>query len=280
MEFKFTKMHGIGNDYIYFDGINQNIPNNAEFIQNISDRHKGIGADGMIVILSSKEYDFKMKMFNMDGSEGDMCGNGIRCFAKFCYDKKLTDKKILDIETNAGVKKIELVFDKEEVTGAIVNMGAPILTPSLIPVDINKEKLVDEPIIINNKEYRFTGISMGNPHAVVFVDDLNVDINEIGPLFENNKIFPKRINTEFVQVIDDSVVKMRVWERGSGETQACGTGACAAAYASYLLGKTKNKVTVQLLGGNLDIEYKNNVIYMQGSATTVFEGVYKEEREK
>lgn len=275
MELTFTKMEGIGNDYIYVDGINQDVPMNPEFISKISNRHFGIGGDGMIVILKSDKYDFKMRMFNLDGSEGMMCGNGIRCFAKFCYDHNLTDKKVIEIETKAGLRIVELLFDGNEVIGAKVDMQEPILNTKDIPVIFSKDKMINEKVMIEDKEYNLTAVSMGNPHVITYVDDLDFDIEKIGPEFEKNEIFPESVNTEFVQVINDSYLKMRVWERGSGETMACGTGACAVMYASYLNGYCKDKATVELLGGKLEIELKDGHIFMTGPATTVFEGNIK-----
>lgn len=273
MQLHFTKMEGLGNDYIYVDGINQDVCMDKEFIRKISDRHFGIGSDGMIVILPSDKYDFKMRMFNLDGSEGKMCGNGIRCFAKFVYDHQLSDKHVLEIETKAGLRVVELLFEDNQCVGAKVNMGKPILTCKEIPCNFDKETMINEKVMIDNCEYKLTTISMGNPHTVTFVDDLdNLDLKEIGPKFEKNPLFPESVNTEFVKVINDHYVKMRVWERGSGETMACGTGACAVMYASYLNNYTNAKVTVELLGGCLEIEYVNGVIMMSGPAVNVFEG--------
>lgn len=272
MELSFTKMEGIGNDYIYFDGIHQDVPMNKEFIRKISDRHFGIGGDGMIVILKSDQYDFKMRMFNLDGSEGMMCGNGIRCFAKFCYDHHLTDKKILKIETKAGLRIVELIFDGDQVVGAKVDMQVPIIDCSKIPVIYHKNKMINESLYIGQKEYKLTAVSMGNPHIVTYVDSLNLDIKTVGRYFEKHRMFPHSVNTEFVEIVNNHHLKMRVWERGSGETMACGTGACAVMFASYLNGLCKEKATVELLGGNLEIEYKDGHIFMTGPATTVFEG--------
>lgn len=273
MQLHFTKMEGIGNDYIYFDGINQNVPLDKEFITKISDRHFGIGSDGMIVILPSKKYDFRMRMFNLDGSEAMMCGNGIRCFAKFIYDHHLSDKRVLEIETKAGLRVVELIFDDDKCVGAKVNMGKPITNCKEVPCNYDKEEMINEAIIIADQEYHLTTISMGNPHTVTFVDDLDsLDLEKIGPAFEHHKLFPESVNTEFVKVINDKYVKMRVWERGSGETMACGTGACAVMYACYLNNLTDKKITVELLGGCLEIEYNGDTINMSGPATTVFEG--------
>lgn len=274
---KFTKMEGIGNDYIYFDGINQNIPMNKTFISHISDRHFGIGSDGMIVILPSKQYDFQMRMFNIDGSEGKMCGNGIRCFAKFVYDHRLTDHTYLEIETLAGVKKVWLEVENGTVHSVKVDMGKPSLNVKDIPCLFDKEQMINEPVNINGTIYYLTSVSMGNPHTVTYVDHLDFDIKKIGPSFEKNPMFPESVNTEFVEVINRNYLKMRVWERGSGETMACGTGACAVMYASYVNGLCDSHVQVELLGGVLDIEYRDDVIWMSGPARTTFEGLINEE---
>lgn len=275
MNLYFTKMEGLGNDYIYIDGVNQDVPINEKRMQQWSDRHFGIGSDGVIVILPSKQYDFTMRMFNQDGSEGRMCGNGIRCFAKFCYDHHLTEKQVLDIETKAGLRKVELVFEEDIVIGAKVDMGKPVLQSETIPIVYNKDTMVNESLEVGDTKYIVTALSMGNPHIVTFVDNLDISLDVIGPLFEHHPIFPESVNTEFVQVINDSYIKMRVWERGSGETMACGTGACAAMYASYINGYIKKQATVELLGGTLDITYENQHVYMCGPTTTVFEGKIK-----
>lgn len=274
---RFVKMEGIGNDYIYFDGINQNIPTNREFIMNISDRHKGIGSDGMIVILKSDIADFKMRMFNLDGSEGKMCGNGIRCFAKFVYDYHLTDKTYLEIETLAGIKKVWLEVIDHKVYRVTVDMGIPSIHTKDIPCLLDKESVINEEIEVHNNMYRVSLVSMGNPHAIMYVDDFNLDISSIGILFEHSPLFPESMNTEFVKVIDRKHLSMRVWERGSGETMACGTGACAVMYASYLNGLCDGNVEVSLLGGKLNIELKDNHIFMSGPARVCFEGYFEEE---
>ena len=273
---KFTKMHGIGNDYIYvncMDGIDFD-PVQTSIA--LSDRHFGVGSDGMILICPSDKADFRMRMFNADGSEGRMCGNGIRCFAKYVYCKGLTEKTVLTIETLAGIKTAWLILDSNDVSAVRVDMGSPILEPSLIPVEFSGERMVDEKIDAAGKTWNVTAISMGNPHCVTYVDDVeSLDLEKIGPMFENHPMFPERVNTEFVRKIDDSTVQMRVWERGSGETWACGTGACAVAAASILNGVVnQNSVTVKLRGGDLLIEWDRgeNVIYMTGTATFVFEG--------
>lgn len=276
LELSFTKMEGIGNDYIYVDGINQDVPMNPEFIKKISDRHFGIGSDGMIVILPSDKYDFKMRMFNLDGSEGMMCGNGIRCFAKFCYDHHLTEKTYLQIETKSGLRTVELIFEDNQVVGAKVDMQEPITTCKEIPVLFNQDKMINQPVDIQGKTYHLTAISMGNPHVITYVDDLtHLPLEKVGPVFEHHPMFPESVNTEFVEVVNDHYLKMRVWERGSSETMACGTGACAVMYASYLNGYCQSKATVELLGGCLEIEYRDGHIFMSGPATTVFEGKIK-----
>ena len=274
---KFTKMEGLGNDYIYIDGIHQDVCMDPEFISRISDRHFGIGSDGMIVILKSDDYDFKMRMFNLDGSEGKMCGNGIRCFAKFVYDHHLTDQTYLEIETLGGVKKVWLDVYDNHVRSVKVDMGKPILDTKEIPCLFEKEYMINEPVDIDGKTYHLTSVSMGNPHTVMYVDSLDFDIQAIGPLLEKYSMFPESVNTEFVQVINREMLKMRVWERGSGETMACGTGACAVMYASYVNGLCDNHVQVELLGGILDIRYEDGHIFMSGPAKTVFEGVMNEE---
>lgn len=274
---KFTKMEGIGNDYIYIDGISQDVPMNVEFIQRISNRHYGIGSDGLIVILESEHYDFKMRMFNLDGSEAKMCGNGIRCFAKFVYDHHLTHQTYLEIETLGGVKKVWLTVSDEKVVSVKVDMGVPILKTQDIPCLFDKEEMIQEPINIDDCILEVTAVSMGNPHAVIYVNDLDYDIKNIGEKIEKLPMFPESVNTEFVEVINRQYLKMRVWERGSGETMACGTGACAVMYASYINGLCENKVQVELLGGILDISYEQGHIFMCGPARTVFEGIIDEE---
>lgn len=275
MELVFTKMHGIGNDYIYFDGIHQEIPLVPAFIEKISQRHTGVGSDGIIVAVKADNGDdIRMRMFNSDGSEAMMCGNGIRCFAKFCYENHLVDKKELRVQTKAGTRLVYLLFEGHEIVGARVNMSAPILDTAKIPVLWEKETMVNETITVGGKDYAMTAVSMGNPHGVVFVDSLDFDIEKIGPLFEKHELFPESINTEFVEIVRPDYVKMRVWERGSGETMACGTGACAVMYASHLVKNTETKVTVELLGGLLDISYDGKEIWMTGEASNVFKGTY------
>lgn len=273
---KFTKMHGIGNDYVYVNCLKETVENPREAARFVSDRHFGIGSDGLILIKPSEAADFLMDMYNADGSSAEMCGNGIRCVAKYVYDYGLTDKTEVDIETRAGIKHIVLTIKDGKVEKARVDMGEPILKPELIPVVGEGEQLVNEPILVDGKEYRMTCVSMGNPHAVVFMEEdvKNLEIEKIGPKFENHERFPKRTNTEFLKVLDRNTMDMRVWERGSGETWACGTGTCASVVAAVLNGLTERKVLVHLLGGDLEIlwDEKDNHVYMTGPATTVFDG--------
>lgn len=276
MNMKFTKMHGCGNDYVYVDCTNEMIENPSEVSKYVSDRHFGIGSDGLILICSSETADFRMAMYNADGSEGAMCGNGIRCVAKYVYDKGLTDKKNISIETKSGIKELELTVEDGKVSLVKVNMGAPILNAKDIPVDVDTEKCIDSDINIDGKEYKITCVSMGNPHAVTFIDEdvKTFPIEKIGPKFENHPMFPDRVNTEFVQVLNRHEVNMRVWERGSGETLACGTGTCATVVACVLNGLTDDEVTVHLLGGDLFIKYdrENDTVWMTGPAVIAFEG--------
>ena len=272
---KFTKLQGCGNDYVYVDCTKELIDDIPGKAIKVSDRHFGVGSDGLILIRPSDKADFMMDMYNNDGSRGKMCGNGIRCVAKFVYDKGLTDKTRLKIETLSGIKELDLTVENGEVTWVTVDMGAPITKPSLIPVISDQEILLQEPITVDGKEYKITCVSMGNPHAVIFVEDTDaLPLSTIGPGFEHHEIFPERVNTEFIQVLDRSHIKMRVWERGSGETLACGTGACASVVACILNGFTDNEVTVSLLGGDLKIRYdeKLNTVFMTGPAVKVFEG--------
>ena len=272
---KFTKMQGCGNDYVYVDATKEIISNIPETARRVSNRNYGIGSDGLILIRESEKADFMMDMYNQDGSRAQMCGNGIRCLAKYVYDHGMTDKKNLKIETLSGIKDLELFVEEGKVSMVKVNMGSPILEPSLIPVLSDKDVVINEPISVGGKTYHITCVSMGNPHAVVFVDNTKeFPVEEIGPLFENHEIFPQRVNTEFIHVIDREHIDMRVWERGSGETLACGTGACASVVASVLNGHTCNQVKVSLLGGDLFIEYdqENDKVYMTGPAVEVFKG--------
>ena len=274
---KFTKMEGIGNDYVYINTFEQKVLNPSELSKKISDRHFGVGSDGLILIGSSDIADFKMSIYNSDGSQAEMCGNGIRCVAKYVYDKGLTDKTEITIETLAGVKKVDVIIESDKVSLVRVDMGEPILKADKIPViNYTVEKSLNGETFVKTKvnEYDFTAVSMGNPHAVSFVESLDFDISKIGPTIENNSNFPNKVNVEFIQVINRNEIKMRVWERGAGETLACGTGASSSVVASYLNGYTERKVLVNLLGGNLEIEWNkdDNHIYMTGPAREVFEG--------
>ena len=276
---KFTKMHGCGNDYVYVNLFEETIADPAQLSIAVSDRHFGIGSDGLITIGPSDVADFRMRIYNADGSEAEMCGNGIRCVAKYVYDHELTSQTTITVETGAGIKTLDLLVENGKVTQVTVDMGEPILAPEEIPVIAEGMRVVDEPILVDGKEWRMTCVSMGNPHAVVFVDDVaNLELEKYGPAFETHTRFPKRTNTEFVQVHSRTEASMRVWERGSAETWACGTGTCASVMACILNGYTDNKVLVHLRGGDLVIEYNpdNNHIYMTGPATEVFQGVYGE----
>lgn len=273
---KFTKMHGLGNDYVYVNCFEEKIDNPPAVARFVSDRHFGIGSDGLIMINPSKTADFEMEMYNADGSRGEMCGNGIRCVAKYVYDYGLTDKTQISVETLGGIKYLDLTVEDGKVSLVKVDMGKPELEADLIPIISEREQVIDEPIEVDGKEYHMTGVSMGNPHAVIYVDDVKgLDLEKIGPKFENHERFPKRINTEFVHCIDRQTVEMRVWERGSGETLACGTGACAVAVSSILNNLTDTQVTVKLLGGDLQIEWdrEKDCVFMTGPATVVFDGV-------
>lgn len=272
---KFTKLHGCGNDYVYMDCTKEALENIPEIAIKVSDRHFGIGSDGLILIRPSDIADFMMDMYNNDGSRGKMCGNGIRCVAKYVYDKGLTDKTKLKIETLSGIKELDLTVENGEVTWVTVDMGAPITKPSLIPAVSVKDILIREPITVGDDIYEVTCVSMGNPHAVVFVSDTKaLPLETLGPKFEHHEMFPERVNTEFIRVIDRTHIEMRVWERGSGETLACGTGACASVVACILNGYTDHEVTVSLLGGELRIRYdeKKNTVFMTGPAVKVFDG--------
>ena len=272
---KFTKMQGLGNDYVYVNCFEEKVENPSELAVKVSDRHFGIGSDGLILIRPSVVADFRMTMFNADGSESEMCGNGIRCVGKYVYDYGLTDKTEVSVETLAGIKYLKFLIKDGKVDMVTVNMGEPILKPELVPVVGEGDAVIDSPIEVDGKEYKMTCVSMGNPHSVVFVDDVdNFPLHEVGPLFEHHKAFPRRVNAEFCQVIDRTHAKMRVWERGTGETLACGTGTCATAVACILNGKTEDEVTITLLGGDLIIRWdrEKNVIYMTGPARVVFDG--------
>lgn len=276
---KFTKMHGCGNDYVYVNGFTEKVADKPKAVVALSDRHFGIGSDGVIFINPSQQADFEMEMYNVDGTRAEMCGNGIRCVGKYVYDHGMTDKTSITVESFGKVKYLDLTVENGKVVKVKVNMGKPELTAKDVPVVSVHEQVIDEEIIVKEKSYRMTCVSMGNPHAVVFMDDVeHLAIEEIGPYFENHERFPNRTNTEFVQVIDDSHVKMRVWERGTGETLACGTGCCATAVACVLNRLTGAHVTVQVLGGEIEIywDQKENLVYMTGPAVTVFEGETEE----
>ena len=272
---KFTKMQGLGNDYVYVNCFKETIPNPSETARFVSDRHFGIGSDGLIMINPSEKADFEMEMYNADGTRGEMCGNGIRCVGKFVYDYGLTDQTEIAVETLAGIKYLHLTVEDGKAVKIRVDMGSPVLDADEIPVVSKNEQVVDEPIVVDGREYRMTAVSMGNPHTVVFVEDVKgLELEKIGPKFEQHERFPRRVNTEFARVLDRRTVEMRVWERGSGETLACGTGACAVAVACILNELTEDEVTVKLLGGDLKIQWdrEKNKVYMTGPAEIVFEG--------
>ena len=280
---RFTKMQGIGNDYVYVNGFEERVDNPGELAKRISDRHFGVGSDGLVLILPSGVADLRMRMFNADGSEAEMCGNATRCVGKYARDHGIVNKDVIRLETAAGIKIIRLLFEAGEVRGATVDMGEPVLAPDLIPVVLapaltegeDPQRFIARPVEVGGRTYAVTAVSMGNPHAVVFmqgIDDL--DLPKLGPLFEHHPIFPKRTNTEFVEVISSTKIKMRVWERGSGETWACGTGSCATGVAACLNGfANKNEdIVVHLRGGDLTIRYTDETVFMTGAATTVFKG--------
>ncbi len=281
---RFTKMQGLGNDYVYVNCFQEKVENPSETAKRISDRHFGVGADGLILIGPSEQADFEMAMYNADGSRGEMCGNGIRCVAKYVYDYGLTDKTSISVETLGGIKYLDLTIEDGKAVLVRVDMGRPELRAREIPIiceaadgesAADEAQVIDEPIVVGGMEYRMTGVSMGNPHAVVFLEDVEgFDIEKIGPKFEEHERFPRRINTEFVRIIDRERIEMRVWERGSGETLACGTGACAAVVASILNGLAGREVTVKLKGGDLLVEWdqESGKVYMTGPAEVVFDG--------
>ena len=277
---KFTKMHGLGNDYVYIDAINQKIENESSLAKFVSNRHFGIGSDGLILICKSEIADFKMRMFNSDGSEAEMCGNGIRCVGKFVYDKGLTNKTTVKIETLAGIKTLILNTKDGKVGTARVDMGEPILEAEKIPVISTEKPVKNLELEAENKKFKFTCVSMGNPHAITIVENTKeFDVEKYGKVLEIDKALPKKANIEFAQIIDRQNINMRVWERGAGETLACGTGACATAVACNLNGLTDRKVNIELLGGTLNIEWNetDNHVYMTGPAVTVFDGELYEE---
>lgn len=272
---RFTKMEGIGNDYVYINCFTETVENPESLAVAMSDRHFGIGGDGIILIKPSDKADFTMDMYNADGSRSEMCGNGIRCVGKYVYDYGLTDKTSIAIETLAGIKYLDLTVENGKVSMVTVDMGEPVLEAALVPVKSENEQVIDEKITVAGTDYHMTCVSVGNPHAVMFVEDTDTfPLETVGPLFEHHERFPNRVNAEFVQVLDRKTVKMRVWERGTGETLACGTGSCATAVACILNHKTDDEVTVKLLGGDLIIRYdrQNNKIYMTGPAKVVFDG--------
>lgn len=273
---KFTKMHGIGNDYIYFNCFKETIDDPNALSLKLSDRHCGVGGDGIVMILPSQVADFRMRMFNSDGSEGKMCGNATRCVGKYVYERGLTDKTTVTLETLSGIKTLVLDVVDGEVQSVTVDMGKAELNCAKIPVLSDSETLIGGEMTVGGKDWNVTCVSMGNPHCVTFTQGIaEMELDKIGPLFENNAKFPDRINTEFVEVIDERTLKMRVWERGAGETMACGTGACATVVAAVENGYCKRgeEVTVQLLGGNLKIKYLNDgTVFMSGGATFVFDG--------
>lgn len=277
---KFTKMHGAGNDYIYINCFEETVKNPEKLAIKVSDRHFGIGSDGLILISPSDKADFKMNIYNADGSEGMMCGNGIRCVSKYVYDNGMTDKDEITVETRSGIKLIKMNVENGKVVSARVNMGEPILEAEKIPTKFDGKNVIRQKLTIGEKEYEVTCVSMGNPHCIVYVDDVkNIDLEKIGPKFENNEMFPERINTEFVHVVSDTELDMRVWERGSGETLACGTGSCAVTVASVLCGycKRNTEIKINLLGGTLtDIWTDGGDVYMTGPAATVCTGEIEE----
>ena len=275
MKLRFTKMHGCGNDYVYVNCFEEEVKDPVSLSIAISDRHFGVGGDGLGLICPSDRADAKMRMFNADGSEGKMCGNAIRCVGKYLYDHGIVRKTTVTIETLSGIKTLELFLKDGKVDSAQVNMGPAILIPSEIPVNLPGERAVAVPVKIAGEEHTITCVSMGNPHCIVFGGDpYELDLPKIGPLFENDPLFPERVNTEFIEVLDDHTLNMRVWERGSGETWACGTGACAAAVAAVLNGfcKKGKDISVRLRGGELTIRYTDEAVFMTGKATEVFHG--------
>ena len=275
---EFTKMHGIGNDYIYINCLKKSLKSLSKLAIAMSDRNFGIGSDGLILILPSKNADFKMRMFNSDGSEAEMCGNGIRCFAKYVYDHKLTNKKELHIETLAGVLELTLFIKKNKVESVLIDMGAPILERARIPMIGEPGTVIQEMLpLLDGSKFEITSLSMGNPHVVIFVEDVeNFPVTKYGPQIERNDLFPHKTNVEFIEIINDNEFKQRTWERGSGETLGCGTGASAATVACILNERTKRKVTAHLTGGDLEIEWDENTehVFLKGPAVEVFSGTW------
>ncbi|MDE5771113.1 MAG: diaminopimelate epimerase [Ruminococcus sp.] len=278
---KFSKMHGIGNDYIYVNCFEETVDEPEKVSVIVSDRHKGIGSDGLVLIMPSDKADFRMRIFNADGSEAMMCGNATRCIGKYVYDMGLTDKTDITLETNSGIKYLRLFLRDNKVSLVQVDMGKAVLKPAEIPVKSSLDRFINQPVEINGKTYNMTCVSMGNPHAVIFTDGIDgLDLEKIGPSFENHEIFPNRVNTEFAEVIDDHTLKMRVWERGSGETFACGTGTCATVVAAVLNGICRHdeEILVHLRGGDLRITYKSDgTVMMTGEAEYICEGTVSDE---
>ncbi|MDE6101568.1 MAG: diaminopimelate epimerase [Ruminococcus sp.] len=278
---KFSKMHGIGNDYIYVNCFEETVTEPEKVSVIVSDRHKGIGSDGLVLIMPSDKADFRMRIFNADGSEAMMCGNATRCIGKYVYDMGLTNKTDITLETNSGIKYLKLFLKDNKVSLVQVDMGKAILTPADIPVKSSLDKFIDQPVEVDGKTYNMTCVSMGNPHAVIFTDGIDsLDLEKIGPSFENHEIFPNRVNTEFAEVINDHTLKMRVWERGSGETFACGTGTCATVVAAVLNGICRHdeEILVHLRGGDLRITYKSDgTVMMTGEAEYICEGTVSDE---
>lgn len=274
--FKFTKMHGAGNDYIYVDCTKKMLTDINETARKVSDRHFGIGSDGLVLICKSDVADFRMDMYNSDGSQAEMCGNATRCVGKYVHDKGLTDKTTITLETLAGIKILELNLDENGMVETVkVNMGQPELVPKNIPINSDEDRFIMQPVTVDGKEYKVTGVSMGNPHAVTYIEDTDsLEIEKIGPKFETHELFPRKINTEFAQIVDRNTIKMRVWERGAGETLACGTGACATLVASTLNDFVDGEADLVLLGGTLHIKWdkEDNNVYMTGPAAFVFDG--------
>ena len=272
---KFTKMQGIGNDYVYVNCFEETVADPERVSEIISDRHFGIGADGLVLIMPSDKADFRMRMFNADGSEGNMCGNATRCIGKFVYDNHLTDKTSITLETRSGIKKLTLYPENGKVKTVLVDMGKAVLKPADIPMNVSGDTFINKPITVDGKEVFITAVSMGNPHAVTYVDDVDsLELEKIGPSFENHPLFPERVNTEFIKILDESTMQMRVWERGNGETRACGTGACAAVVAAVENGycAKDQEITVKVIGGELKVKYTGSTVTMTGDAAKVFEG--------
>ncbi len=273
----FTKMHGCGNDYIYINGFSEEVDDPKDLAIQMSDRHFGIGGDGIVLILPSEIADFRMRMFNADGSEAEMCGNAIRCVGKYVYDKNMTGKEVITVETLAGIKTLELFIESQVVKTVRVDMGEPILEAEKIPVIAEKSPVMDLLMTAEDKQFIMTCVSMGNPHAITYINETDgFAVEKYGKILEVDSQFPKKANIEFVQVINKNEINMRVWERGSGETLACGTGACATLVACVLNGKTDRRATVHLLGGDLDIEWneETNHVFLTGPAEFVFKGVW------